>query len=122
MEIELDRFGCWIESSFINKECIQRAKADLDATKKRRREKARTVLALALKLSESLRNARVDELVKVLELEVDKFRLREIKNTYEYDKTRSLRDKFKKEYDDHLEKVEHKYEKTCAELDRKYCM
>jgi hypothetical protein len=109
METELDRFGCWIETSFINKECIQRAKADLEATKKKRHEKARAVLDLTLKLSESLRNARIDEMVKMLETEVDRFRIREIKNTYEYDKTRSLREKIHKEYDDHLEMLEEKY-------------
>lgn len=82
MEIELDRFGCWIESSFINKDSIQKAKADLDATKRRRKDKVRAVLDLALKLSESLRNAKVDELLGVLEAEVDRYRVREIKNTY----------------------------------------
>jgi hypothetical protein len=120
MEAEIDVLAGYIEENVVRPEFVAKAKAELEATKKKRREKARAVLDLALRLSESIRNARIDELVRVLEAEVDRFKLREVKNTYEYDKTRSLREKFQKEYDDHLHKVEEKYERTCAQLDQKY--
>lgn len=53
---------------------------------------------------------------------MERHRLQEIKNTYEYDKTRSLREKYQKQYDDHLQRVEERYQRVCGPLDQKYAM
>lgn len=66
MEKELDVLGGYIEEKVIRADFIAKAKIDLDAIKKKRKEKARTVLETALRLSESIRDSRVDELVRVL--------------------------------------------------------
>jgi hypothetical protein len=67
-----------------------------------------------------MRDARIDELVRVLEAEVERYRLREVKNIYEYDKMRSLKDKYQKDYDDHLQKVKEKHDRVCAKSEIKY--
>jgi hypothetical protein len=46
--------------------------------------------------------------------------LREVKNIYEYDKMRSLKDKYQKDYDDHLQKVKEKHDRVCAKSEIKY--
>ena len=51
---------------------------------------------------------------------MERFRLREVKNIYEYDKMKSLKDKFQKDYDDHLQKLREKHERICAKYDIKY--
>ncbi len=75
MEAELDVLGGYIEERVIRPEFIARAKADLDAIKKKRKEKVRAVLQAALRLSESIRDARMDELLLVLEGEMERHRI-----------------------------------------------
>ena len=57
---------------------------------------------------------------KLLEAEVEKYRIHEIKNVYEYDRALSLQEKYQKVYDDHFEKVRQKYEKICGKYEAKY--
>ena len=60
MEAEIDVLGRFIEEKVVRPEFVARAKADLETVKRNRREKARGVMELALKLSESMRDARID--------------------------------------------------------------
>ena len=60
MEAEIDVLGRFIEEKVVRPEFVARAKADLEAVKRNRREKAKGVMELALKLSESMRDARID--------------------------------------------------------------
>lgn len=60
MEQELDKFSQWIESNIINKEEIRKAKEALDQHKHIRREKIRSVMGLVLRLTDSMRNKRID--------------------------------------------------------------
>lgn len=120
MEQELEKFSQWIENNIINKEEIRNAKEALDQHKRTRKEKIRNVMGLVLRLTESIRDKRIEEMEKILEAEVEKHRIHEIKNTYDYEKSKSLQEKFQKEYDDHFEKTRQKYERICGKYEAKY--
>jgi hypothetical protein len=66
MEVDLERLSCWLETSLVNMEFIKKTKAELEASKQKKLVKLRHVMGLALKLSESIKNARIEELQKLL--------------------------------------------------------
>lgn len=59
MEQELDKFSQWIENFLINKEEIRKAKEALDQQRHIRNDKLKTVMALVVQLTNSIRDKKV---------------------------------------------------------------